>query len=75
MMEVFREKEGILALNRSMKAENKALKKENATLRLQLHAHANLETSKMRVMLKTKKLLRAFVEPNEFSKKADINNK
>jgi len=34
MMEVFREKEGILALNRSMKAENKALKKENATLRL-----------------------------------------
>jgi hypothetical protein len=45
MMEVFREKEGILALNRSMKAENKALKKENATLRLQLHAHANLETS------------------------------
>ena len=26
-------------------------------------------------MLKTKKLLRAFVEPNEFSKKADNNNK
>jgi hypothetical protein len=45
MLEVFREKEGILAFNRSMKAENKALKSENTALRLQLRAHANLETS------------------------------
>jgi len=45
MLEVFREKEGILALNRSMKAENKSLRSENTAIRLQLRAHANLDTS------------------------------
>ena len=45
MMAVFGEKEGILAQNRQLKADRKALMSENATLRLQLRAHTNLEVT------------------------------